>query len=92
MRWNAISLGGRSYSHIMDPASQAPVGGPLASVSVVAPTAMGADGLATALMAAGEARGPALAAKLGVAALFLLVEDGGLRRIATGGFDVRLLG
>lgn len=90
-RWNGFAVGGRTYSHIIDPATREPVEGQLASVSVIAPTAMIADGWATALMAAGDTAGPALARRLGLQAGFLFVENGALRRVTTGGFDDRIL-
>ncbi len=77
------ALDGRVWSHIMDPATRAPVEGGPASVTVLAPTALAADGWATALAAAG-AGGPALAAQQGIAALFLLRDGDGLRQVATG--------
>lgn len=89
-RAQGYDLAGRRFSHIIDPHRAAPVRGPLASVSVVAPRAMLADGWATALMAAGAA-GPALAQRRGVTALFLFRAGAGLRSQATGGFDRHLL-
>lgn len=88
-RANGYDLDGRRYSHIIDPATGEPVASALASVSVLMPTAREADGWATALMAAG-AGGPTLARSRGIAALFLLREGDGLRRVATGGFDRHL--
>lgn len=85
-RANGYDLGGRRYSHIIDPLTAEPSGSPLASVSVVAATAREADGWATALMAA-AADGPALAGAQGIPALFLFREGGGLRRVAAGGID-----
>ncbi|MDF0601864.1 FAD:protein FMN transferase [Psychromarinibacter sp. C21-152] len=86
-RANSYSAGDRLYSHIIDPAAREPITGALASVSVLAPTAMEADGWATALMAAGETRGPALATRHGIAALFLSATPDGLTATRTGGFD-----
>ena len=43
-RWNSYVLGGRTISHMIDPTSGEPVRGTLASVSVLATTAMEADG------------------------------------------------
>ncbi|MHC9235439.1 FAD:protein FMN transferase [Pseudooceanicola sp. 502str34] len=81
----SLRLAGHVYSHIIDPARHAPVeAGPLASVSVRAPTAMEADGWATALMAAGPAAGPALARRRGRDALFLFTTSKGLRAEITG--------
>lgn len=75
---------GRRYSHEIDPRTAAPIAHGLASVSVVAPTAMMADALATALIVMGPDRGPALAGQLGLPALFIVREGPGrLRDIAT---------
>ena len=88
-RVNGYDLGGRRYSHIIDPATGEPVESTLASVSVVMPEGIEADGWATALMAAGGA-GPALAETRNIAALFLFRDGGALRRVATGGIERHL--
>lgn len=89
-RANGYDLGGRRYSHIIDPATSEPVAGALASVSVLMSVAREADGWATALMAAGE-DGPVLAESLGISALFLFRDGEGLRRVATGAFHRHLV-
>ena len=86
---NGFTLAARRYSHIIDPATAAPVETATASVSVIAADAATADGWATALMAAG-ADGPAMAEQNGLDALFLLREGSDLRRIPTGRFDDHL--
>jgi thiamine biosynthesis lipoprotein len=91
-RGNSLALSGRRFSHIVDPITGHPIAGDAASVSVIAPSAMMADGWATALMAAGPGEGPGLAERQGIAALFLAADAGGLRRIATGNFDAHVLG
>ena len=78
------ALGGRRWSHIIDAAQGAPVVGGLRSVTVLARNATLADGWATALCAAGDGAGPALARARGLAALFLVEDGAGLRRIVTG--------
>jgi Membrane-associated lipoprotein involved in thiamine biosynthesis len=88
-RANGYDVGGRRYSHIIDPATGEPVATSLASVSVLMPTAREADGWATALMAAG-ADGPDMARRLGLSALFLIREETGLGAIATGTFERHL--
>lgn len=62
-------------SHLIDPALGRPETGSLASVSVLASSAMRADALATALAVKGEAAGLALAQSIGVKALFLSFSD-----------------
>ena len=80
---NGYTLGGRRYSHIIDPTTEEPVEGAAASVSVIADNAMLADGWATALVSAGV-KGPALAQRNGLDALFFFNEEASLRRVAVG--------
>ncbi|SLN25981.1 FAD:protein FMN transferase [Roseisalinus antarcticus] len=86
-RAQAYGLQGREVSHIIDPATGAPVAGDLRSVTVVAPEATGADGWATALFAAGAVDGPALAREQGLNALFLAGAPQRLRAVTTGEMD-----
>ena len=78
------TVGGRTYGHIIDPATGNPARGRLRSVTVVAEDAMTADGWATALFAAGEEAGQDLAAARGLGALFLVEMDGALHQRRTG--------
>ena len=68
-------VGGRTVSHTMDPRRGAPLDNDLASVTVLAPTAMAADAWATALMVLGRERGLTLARSLGLRAVFV-TNDG----------------
>lgn len=68
------SMGGQRVSHVIDPRSGRPVAHALASVTVVAPTALAADGYATALLVLGPEAGRRFAERAGLAALF--VADG----------------
>ncbi len=86
-RANSYEVGQRRYSHIIDPSTGEPADSNLASVSVIASNAMTADGWATALFAAGAARGPELAQRNGIDSLFVLAGGQGLKRIPTGSFD-----
>lgn len=61
-----------SVSHIIDPQTGAPASPMLRSVSVLAPTAMRADVLATALCAAGPVDGIEMARRLDIPALFII--------------------
>lgn len=70
---HVATVGGRTVSHTMDPRRGAPLVNDLASVSVLAPTAMAADAWATALMVLGCTRGAALADNLGLRALFVTI-------------------
>ncbi|AJY44909.1 FAD:protein FMN transferase [Martelella endophytica] len=90
LRAQSYDLGGSRYSHIIDPYHARPVGGEIASVSVIAPDAMTADGWATALTAAG-AKGPALARRRGIVSLFLFHDGAALRSESVNGFDRFLL-
>lgn len=72
---NFFDSSGVRFSHIIDPRTGEPIGHDLASVTVIAPTAMQADALSTALMVLGPDAGLALAEKGNMAALFI-VRDG----------------
>ncbi|MFG1377499.1 FAD:protein FMN transferase [Xanthobacter autotrophicus] len=65
---------GRMLSHTMDPFRGAPLENDLAAVTVLAETCMAADAWATALMVRGAIEGPALARRLGLAALFVRTD------------------
>ncbi|RUT34485.1 FAD:protein FMN transferase [Arsenicitalea aurantiaca] len=71
-RINRYDLAGRRYTHIIDPLTDAPVANSVASVSVLHPSAMTADALATGLMVMGAERGLALAEAEALPVLFLL--------------------
>lgn len=68
---------GKRVSHIIDPRTGHPVRHQTASVTVVAATAMEADGLATALLVLGAREGLAFAARRDVAAMFVVRQDDG---------------
>ena len=87
----SYTLGHRVWGHIMDPATASPVQGRLRSVTVLATDAMTADGWATALFAAGDDNGPALAQARDLSALFLFDEETKLRPVETGGIGQVLL-
>lgn len=77
-------IGGARLPHTLDPATGAPVGGEIASVSVLAADAMTADAWATALTVLGADRGGAAAEREGLAALFLMRDpDGAIAPLAT---------
>lgn len=70
----AFQADGRRYHHILDPETGFPVYS-LASVTVIAPTAMTADALSTAIFVLGPERGLALVEKLpGIEALLVTPE------------------
>lgn len=82
-----VRLGQGGVSHLIDPRTARPVDAVPASVSVLAETAMRADGLATALMVMGMERGVAFAEAHAIPALFARLDTGGSHEIMTGGFD-----
>lgn len=90
-RVNSYVSGGRRYSHLIDPKLRSPADPALASVSVLAPTAIRADALATALFAMGHEAGADFAGRNGLPAFFLVRGRDGLREIVTGRFETRIL-
>jgi thiamine biosynthesis lipoprotein len=80
---NFTEVGGKRYSHTIDPTTGRPVTHRLASVSVVAPTCAEADAMATALNVLGPERGLALAEREGLPALFLVGTPDDLEALAT---------
>lgn len=85
---NAFESDGVRYSHIIDARTGSPVQHDLASVTVVADSAMMADGWATALMVLGQDDGMKIAERLGLACLFIVrdAEQGFLTR-SSSAFD-----
>ncbi len=82
---------GRRYAHLFDARSGWPVEHQLASVTVIAPRAVDADGYATALLVLGPSAGPALAERLDLAALFIVRDGaGGWSELTTGAFKRKL--
>ena len=75
---------GRQLAHSVDPRTGEPITHGLASVSVVHPSCMWADGWSTALTVLGLEQGLALANAQGLAALFVQRDpDGRLREVLT---------
>ena len=79
-----VEVRGRRLSHTMDPRRGGPLTAPPASVTVVAATCMEADAWATALMVKGTLEGAAMARRIGLDALFLDRDEGGLRQTPVG--------
>ena len=79
-----VTVRGQRLSHTLDPATCGPLRSSPASVTVVAGTCAKADAWASALMVLGPQAGGELAARLGLDALFLLRETGGIRTHAVG--------
>ncbi|PJI84366.1 thiamine biosynthesis lipoprotein [Yoonia maricola] len=87
---NGVS-GAVETSHIINPYYMRPAATSLASVSVLAQTALEADAFATALCAAGPTDGVALAQKLDIAALFVTDGIDAPERTMTGTFAQHIL-
>ena len=72
-----MTIGGRRYSHVVDPRTGLGVRGP-AAVTVIAPDATDADALATAASVLGPVRGRTLLEnRTGCAGRFVAVDGGG---------------
>ncbi|SMF31370.1 thiamine biosynthesis lipoprotein [Alteromonadaceae bacterium Bs31] len=69
---NYIEIDGQRFSHTIDPHTGKPVTHKLASVTVVAPSAAEADGLATALTVLGPEKAYQLSVNEGLAAFFIM--------------------
>jgi len=83
---NYFERDGVRYCHIIDPRSATPIAHELASVTVLAPTCMRADALATALMVLGPDAGYELASTQDVKAFFIVSTDAGFVEKATPDF------
>ena len=88
---NAYEVGGRRYSHIIDPATDEPVINQVTSVTVLATSAMTADALATALMVMGPEQGIAFAEAHVLPVLYLLRTPDGLSEHNSRSFDTHRL-
>jgi thiamine biosynthesis lipoprotein len=81
---------GRRYSHRIDPRTAEPISNALAAVTVIAPEAMHADALATALTVLGPDDGLEYAQRHDIAALFILRKEQGLEERMTPQFKAHL--
>ncbi len=80
---NFFANGGKRYSHTIDPKTGETSRHRLASVTVFAENCTDADAWATALMALGEQRAPALADTLQLKAFFIVRTDSGFEEIVS---------
>lgn len=80
----------RYYSHHIDPRSGQPVAHRVASVTVVAATAMEADPLGTTLSVLGPDEGMAFARERGLAVLMIVHGENGLETLMTPAFEALL--
>jgi len=74
---NYFEQGGQRFSHTFDARTGAPVSHTLASVTVIHPSALMADGLSTLLLILGPERGWAYAEKHDIGAFFVIRADTG---------------
>lgn len=87
---SSFEVYGQTYSHTLDGRTGRPVDNGVASVSVLAGTAMYADAMATALTVMGPKEGPAYAEAMGIAAAFAVRTEAGLAEIVTPAFAAML--
>ncbi len=83
---NFFELGEQRYSHELDARTGWPIAHRLVSVTVIAGSAMHADGLATGLLVLGPEEGFALAEREHIAALFILRTSAGWEAQPTAAF------
>ncbi|WP_025820886.1 FAD:protein FMN transferase [Shewanella marina] len=76
---NYYEENGKRFSHIIDPRTGYPINHRLASVTVLAPQCMVADGYATAMMVLGTKASLALANKQGLAIMLIEKQDDGFK-------------
>lgn len=81
-----VTVGATRLSHTMDPQRGAPLVAAPASVSVLSPSCMMADAMATALMVMGEGQGLSYAKEHDISALFLRRASTGVIAHGTGHF------
>jgi thiamine biosynthesis lipoprotein len=89
---NYREIGGKRYSHEIDPRSGWPIDNALTEVTVVADTAALADAWSTALMVLGPDDGLRIADTLGLSAYFIIHTDQGLAAQSSQRFKERFSG
>lgn len=83
-------IDGQAYSHTLDGRTGRPVDNGVASVTVLADTALYADAMATALTVMGPEEGPAFAEAMAIAAAFVVRGPDGLTETVTPAFTAML--
>ena len=78
---------GVRYSHLIDPSTGYPITHNLVSVTVIHPSSMTADGLATALIVMGKEKALALAAKHDIAVFLITKEKDGFSEYTSAKFE-----
>ncbi|MCS3458092.1 thiamine biosynthesis lipoprotein [Aeromonas sp. BIGb0445] len=84
---NYYELDGQRFSHTIDPATGKPIHHRLVSVTVVHPSCMTADGLATALTVMGPEKGMAYATEKGLAIFMVTKTDEGFEERYSPAFE-----
>ncbi len=84
---NYREVDGRRYSHTIDPATGYPVSHRLASVTVLAPTAVLADAYATAINVMGPVAGLAFAEKMALPVYLLVKQQEGFEVLYSSAFE-----
>ena len=84
---NFFEKAGRRYSHTIDPKTGRPVTHALASVTVIDPSAMRADALATAISVLGPQAGYELAEREGIPVRLIIKTETGFTDRGTPAFD-----
>jgi len=88
---NFFEVEGRRYSHTINPKTGRPVSHNLASVTVLHPSALIADALATGMLVLGPQAGYELAVRENLAALFIIKSNGGFEEKYTSSFRSYLI-
>ncbi|WP_145578647.1 FAD:protein FMN transferase ApbE [Yersinia alsatica] len=88
---NYFEQGGQRYSHVLDPATGRPINHRLVSATVIAATALEADGWDTGLMVLGTEKALRLAEKKGLAVYLITKTDQGFTAVMTPQFKAFLL-
>ena len=85
-RVRRFEIDGRAYGHLLDGRTGRPVDNGVASVTVLADTALYADAMVTALLVMGPEEGPAFAEAMNIAAAFVLRGEEGMTGTVTPAF------
>lgn len=88
---NYFEQGGQRYSHVLDPATGRPINHRLVSATVIATTALEADGWDTGLMVLGTEKALRLAENKGLAVYLITKTDQGFTAVMTPQFKAFLL-
>ncbi|XOV81103.1 MAG: FAD:protein FMN transferase [Aestuariibacter sp.] len=84
---NYFEENGVRYSHLIDPKTGYPINHRLVAATVVHPSSLVADGLATALVVMGKDKGLAMAEREGLSVLLITRENNEFKEYTTAGFD-----